>query len=89
MQVTLREIIAGILALILILTFCSVTLFQVVNGKPVQVPDSLLAIVSGVVGVYFGAATRAGGADAAANHITDALAAANGRGNAKPSQPGS
>ena len=77
MQITLREIVAALLSFVLIITFCLILLYDVVNGKPVQIPDALLVIVSAVTGVYYGATTRAGGADSAANHITTALAAVN------------
>ena len=81
-----RDVGAVVLAVVLIVVFCLVVLYQVVNGKPINIPDSLLVLVSAVVAFFLGEhATSSGAANSqttAANtaaQIVSQTNAANGK----------
>lgn len=73
---SLREVVAAIIAGLVIIVFCLIILFQIVNGKPVVIPDSLLALVSLIVGVYYGQHASTNGAYAAGAIAANTAAAA-------------
>lgn len=60
-----RDVVAAALALILVLTFCLVILYSVVNGKGVDVPPVLQDLVFAVTAFFFGTHANGNGADSA------------------------
>ena len=87
MNVNLREVVAAIIAALVIIVFCLIILFQIVNGKPVVIPDSLLALVSLIVGVYYGQHASTNGAYAAGAIAANTAAATVAEKNATTHQP--
>jgi hypothetical protein len=65
MQMTLREVIAAVIAVIVIAVFCAIILIDVIRGSQVVLPDALLVLVSLVSGVYLGQHAATNGAYAA------------------------
>jgi hypothetical protein len=50
---TIQEIVAGLISLITILGVLAITIFQVVNGKPLDIPQYITLLVGAIVGAYF------------------------------------
>jgi len=88
-SISTREIVAAIGAVVVLVTFCLVILYEVVNGKPITIPDALIALVSLITGVYYGQHAATNGAYAAGQVAQAKVASTTGTGDTKLSQPGS
>ncbi len=74
MKVQTREIVAAIIAAVLVLTYCLAVLYDIVNKIPYNVPDAFLAIVVSVVSYFFGQHAATNGAYAAGATAAQAAA---------------
>jgi uncharacterized membrane protein len=65
LSAALREYVGALIAFVLVVTFCFIVAFDIVQGKPYSVPDAFLAIVVSVVSYFFGQHAATNGAYAA------------------------
>lgn len=84
---TMREVVGAIIAAILVVTFCLIVLFDVVNKIAYNVPDAFLAIVVSVVSYFFGQHAATNGAYAAGVTAAQTAAATVVQSNVSSSQP--
>jgi len=58
----IQQVTTSLISLIIIVGTFGIVAFQIVNGKPVQIPDIIVALVFGVSGAYFSHAASVNGA---------------------------
>jgi hypothetical protein len=87
MTVNARELVASLGAILVLLTFCLIIMFDVVNGKAVVLPDALLVVVSLVTGVYYGQHSATNGAYAAGILASSVAANTTAAANATANKP--
>jgi hypothetical protein len=74
LKVSIREIVGASIALVTILAFLFIIIYDVVNNKNVTLPDALLVLVSLVSGVYLGQHAATNGAYVAGAQAAQAVA---------------
>lgn len=67
-----RDIAAAVIALLIMLALILVVLYDVVNGKPIQIPSELAIPASLIVGYFYGSHAATNGALANSKAVIDA-----------------
>ena len=81
----IQQVTSSLIAILVIVGVFAIVAYQIVNGKPVNVPDFITLLVGAVSGAYFTHAAAVNGARQAGTAAAQtAIAAVNGKGQNAP-----